>query len=93
MTAGTGNRVHVEKSGVVAMALSVEEAFPLFNADGEQRWAAGWNPRFPRPAEPKVGEGVVFQAVQQEIGTATWRVPAWRRVSRAVRRGAATGLH
>ncbi len=29
-------------------------------------------PALPAPAESKVGEGVVFQTVQQDVGTATW---------------------
>ena len=72
MTADSCRRVHIEKAGVVAMALSAEEAFPLFNAEGERRWVAGWNPHFPRPTEPKVGEGVVFQTVAHDVETATW---------------------
>ena len=72
MTTDTSGRAYVEKAGVVPMALSVEEAFPLFNAEGEGRWVAGWNPDFLRPEEPKVGQGVVFQTVQPDVGTATW---------------------
>ncbi len=45
MTTDIGERIHVERAGAVAMALSAEEAFPLFNAEGERRWVAGWNPR------------------------------------------------
>ncbi|MYG28563.1 MAG: hypothetical protein F4213_21525 [Boseongicola sp. SB0677_bin_26] len=54
------------------MALSAEDAFPLFSAVGERRWVAGWNPRYMHPVKPHTGEGVVFQTVKGDLGTATW---------------------
>ena len=72
MTTDTGERVHVERAGVVGMALSAEEAFPLFSADGERWWVAGWNPRYVHPDEPGAGEGVIFQTIKKDVGTATW---------------------
>jgi hypothetical protein len=41
--------------------LPYAEAFPLFGAWGEQKWAADWKPRFvyPNPAEDR--EGAVFR--------------------------------
>jgi hypothetical protein len=54
------------------MALPFGEAFPLFNAVGEQRWVAGWDPRFVHPVEARAGEGVVFQTNKANMGTATW---------------------
>ena len=44
MATDTGARVHVERTGVVAMDLPCAEAFPLFSAEGERRWVAGWVP-------------------------------------------------
>ena len=72
MSMDTGARVHVERAGAVSMALSAEEAFPLFSAEGERRWVAGWNPSYLHPVEPGAGEGVVFQTVKKDLGTATW---------------------
>ena len=72
MTTDIGERIHVERAGVVAMALSAEEAFPLFNAEGERRRVAGWNPRYVHPVKPGAGEGVIFQTVKKDLGTATW---------------------
>ena len=72
MAIDTGERVHVDRRGVVPMALPFEEAFALFNAVGERRWVAGWDPRFVHPAEPGAGEGVVFQTTGAGTGTATW---------------------
>lgn len=54
------------------MALPFEEAFPLFNAEGERRWVAGWDPRHIHPIGPGPGEGVVFQTSREGVGTATW---------------------
>ena len=72
MMTDSGERVHVETAGTVGMALSAEDAFPLFSADGERRWVAGWNPRYMRPVKPHAGAGVVFQTVKKDLGTATW---------------------
>ncbi len=72
MPSETGERVHVERAGVVAMALPFAEAFPLFSAEGERQWAAGWNPRYVYPGEPHAGEGLVFQTTRKGAGTATW---------------------
>ena len=68
----TGERAHVERSGVVPMALPFADAFTLFNAVGERRWVAGWDPRFVHPAEPRAAEGAVFQTGKKGLGTATW---------------------
>ena len=72
MAIDTGERAHVDRRGVVPMALPFEEAFALFNAVGERRWVVGWNPRFVHPALPSAGEGVVFQTTGADTGPATW---------------------
>ena len=72
MATYTGGRVHVERAGVVGMALSAAEAFPLFSAEGERRWVAGWDPCYVHPVKPGAGEGVVFQTTNKGSGTATW---------------------
>ncbi len=72
MATEAGERAHVEKTGIVAMALPFEEAFPLFSAEGERRWVAGWDPRYLHPAEGLAREGLVFQTLKQGVGTATW---------------------
>ena len=71
MATGADSRVHIERAGVVRMILSAADAFPLFNAEGERRWVAGWDPRYVHPAGSGVGEGAVFQTRKGE-GTATW---------------------
>ena len=72
MPTDAGKRVHVERSGVVEMALPFAQAFPLFNAEGERRWVAGWDPHFLHPAEPGAEEGAVFQTTHHGGGTTTW---------------------
>lgn len=72
MAVDADDRVHVERVGMVGMALPAEEAFWLFNADGERRWVAGWDPRFVHPAEPGAGEGVVFQTTRSDAAITTW---------------------
>ena len=72
MAIDTGERVHTDRRGVVPMALPFEDAFALFNAVGERRRVAGWDPRFVHPSEPGAGEGAVFQTTGAGTGTATW---------------------
>lgn len=72
MATDIGKRVHVERTGVVAMALPSAEAFPLFSAEGERRWVAGWDPHYVHPVEPATGEGLVFQTTNKSGRTATW---------------------
>ena len=64
-------RVHIETTGAVRMALPAPDAFPLFNAEGERRWVAGWDPWCVHPAGSGVGVGAVFQT-RKGAGTATW---------------------
>jgi len=54
------------------MALPVSDAFPLFSAEGERRWVAGWDPRYLSPYGPRAREGLVFQTIKEGVGTATW---------------------
>ena len=54
MATGTGQLVHMERAGVVGMALPAAEAFPLFNAEGERRWVARWDPPPPPRTHPKL---------------------------------------
>ena len=72
METDKGERAHVDRAGVVEMALPFVEAFPLFNEEGERRWVAGWDPRRVHPGEPGPGEGVIFQTAKPGVGTATW---------------------
>ena len=72
MPTSTDERAYIERAGVVRIALPAAEAFPLFNAEGERRWVAGWDPCYLHPVEPATGEGVVFQATKKGVGTATW---------------------
>ena len=52
MATHTDERAHIERTGVVAMDLPFAEAFPLFSAEGERRWVAGWDPCYVHPNEP-----------------------------------------
>ena len=48
----TVERIHVERNGSVEIALPAEEAFLLFQPEGERRWVAGWKPTYVHPGEP-----------------------------------------
>ena len=72
MTIDIDERVHIDRAGVVAVALPFADAFPLFTPEGERQWAAGWDPCYVHPIEPDTGEGVVWQTTNKGVGTATW---------------------
>ena len=72
MTIGTGVRVHMDRAGVVPVALPFAEAMPLFTPEGERAWAAGWDPHYVHPVGVGAGEGLVFQTANKGEETATW---------------------
>ena len=72
MTTDTGGRVHIDRAGMVAVALPFAEAVPLFTPEGERPWVAGWDPCYVHPVDPSAGEGVVFQTTNKGNKTATW---------------------
>ena len=72
MTTDTGERAHVDRAGVVAVALPFAKAMALFTPEGERPWAVGWDPQYLHPASPDAGEGVVFQTTNKGESTATW---------------------
>lgn len=45
-------------SALLDVALPLDEAMPLFTAEGERRWVPGWNPRY--PGARTSGAGAVF---------------------------------
>lgn len=47
-------------SGAFDVPLSPQEAFVLFTARGERRWAEGWDPRFPAGDEDDTIPGTTF---------------------------------
>lgn len=52
---------HVESQFAFRIDTSLEEAFPLFGAWGERKWAGGdWDPQFLWPCPPSDVEGEVF---------------------------------
>jgi hypothetical protein len=48
-------------TGTVGVALPPERAFQFFTASGEQAWAQGWDPKFPRPVADETEPGTVFE--------------------------------
>ena len=53
--AATADRTHT-----IRIALPVEQAMPLFEPEGEKRWADGWDPTYLAPADGTALEGMVF---------------------------------
>jgi Polyketide cyclase / dehydrase and lipid transport len=78
-------------TGSFSVQLPPGEAFHLFTPRGEREWVAGWQPRFPAPAEDDTAPGTVFQTEAHGQVT-TWVVverEAGRRIAYARVAGAA----
>lgn len=69
-------RVHVTRTGTVAVGLPAAEALTLFTPEGERRWVPGWAPRYPLGETPELSEGVAFET-GTEAGPAHWVVTRW----------------
>lgn len=72
--APTGNNsvvAHVSNSFSFTLDAPLESLAPLFGAERERAWAAGWDPRFFYPHPPRDGRGVVFQ-VKHPDWNSTW---------------------
>jgi hypothetical protein len=65
--------VNVALSGHLTVTLPPERAFELFTPRGEQRWAAGWLPRFPAATADDSAPGTVFET-DAHGRTTTWVV-------------------
>ncbi|KAB2347490.1 SRPBCC family protein [Actinomadura rudentiformis] len=63
----------VTLTGDLDVALSPADAFALFTPRGEERWVAGWHPRFPVPVADDARPGTVFETMS-EGETTTWIV-------------------
>lgn len=62
-------------TGRLTVVLPPGEAFHLFTAQGERRWAPRWEPSFPAPAADDAEPGTVFQTPDHDHGrTTTWIV-------------------
>lgn len=58
------------RSAEITVGLPLETAIALFTAEGERRWAGGWDPRYPLPAR-RDGPGAVFTTAHAGHRT-TW---------------------
>jgi hypothetical protein len=49
----------IHRAAEITVGLPREQALALFTPEGERRWAAGWDPRYPDPGR-REGPGAVF---------------------------------
>ena len=59
------------------MPLPLARAFPLFTAEGERLWVAGWDPVAHYPADGSPARGGVFSTVDGEGRSTHWVVVDW----------------
>ena len=62
--------ITTRRSAEITVALPLTEAMALFTAEGERRWADGWDPWYPAP-ERRDGPGAVFATAHATTET-TW---------------------
>ena len=62
--------ITVRRSAEITVALPLDQAIALFTAEGERRWAKGWNPHYPQP-DRRDGRGAVFNTAHGSHET-TW---------------------
>lgn len=62
--------ISLHRTAEVTLQLPAEQAMALFTAEGERRWAEGWEPCYPQPAR-RDGPGAVFTTAHGEHQT-TW---------------------
>ncbi|MFG2004180.1 SRPBCC family protein [Spirillospora sp. NPDC048911] len=60
-------------TGDLTVALRPADAFELFTPRGEERWVAGWRPRFPAAGSDDTAPGTVFETTS-DGETTTWIV-------------------
>lgn len=54
-----GMPITLHQTAEITVRLPREQAMALFTAEGERRWAEGWEPRYPEP-DRRDGPGAVF---------------------------------
>ncbi len=60
----------LNRSAEITVGLPPDQALALFTAEGERRWAEGWNPRYPQP-DRRDGPGAVFTTAHG-VHETTW---------------------
>ena len=59
--------------GTVRVPRPLQEALPLFTAEGERAWVPGWRPSYPAPTDDTTAPGVVW-LTESEHGPVHWLV-------------------
>jgi hypothetical protein len=62
--------ITLRRSAEITVSFPRDEAIALFTAEGERRWAEGWNPQYPQP-DRRDGPGAVFTTAHGSHET-TW---------------------
>ncbi len=60
---------YIERSHSFVVAMPMRQAFPLFEPEGERRWAQGWLPTYLQPADGRATRGMVFTTSHGEEET------------------------
>jgi hypothetical protein len=63
-------RAHTEEKFTFTARGPIEDVAPLFGADKERVWSAGWNPKFLHPMPAADQEGMVFTVAHDHLKAA-----------------------
>jgi hypothetical protein len=78
-------RVHIRRTGTVAVPAPLERSFPLFTPLGERLWAPGWEPRFQFPADGEPCAGATFTTRGEDGRETIWMMADWDPAGHRVR--------
>ena len=79
------SRIQSTQHGSFELPISAPEAFPLFSAEGERSWIAGWNPTAIYPCGDKIpfATNAVWQTMHGNESSKWWTIEADHQKHRA----------
>lgn len=66
---------HETRTATIVLHAQPQQAFPMFEPEGERAWAPGWDPRWLHPLDGRAREGAVFVTGAEGQET-TWTITA-----------------
>ena len=67
----TGTLLHTHNEFSFTVDAPFDQVVPLFGAEEERKWSAGWNPQFVYPTPARDQQGMVFTVAHDQL-TSVW---------------------
>jgi hypothetical protein len=84
--------VHETRTATIVLRAQPQQAFPMFEPEGERAWAPGWDPRWLHPLDGRAREGAVFVTGAKGQET-TWTITAHEPPARVRYSRVTPGVH